>query len=216
MHKRMLAFCVAALMALAVVPAIASASPVLTENGTAVATGTSITAETDPSSPEFIFTGSNPAVNVVCTVVDMGGKVVKNSGTSIEGTIESASFKGSGGGACSGGSLGSVTVTIPALTNAGGSSHWCIKTGTKADTFEILPNACGTAGGTFTFTLHTGVGECNYTRTSALTGTYITNTVPATLTLGANQSFTRENNNIFCPSSGVLDGSLILPGFSIS
>jgi len=210
MHKKILAIC-AALVALAVVPAAASASPVLTTSaGATVATGSKLTAVNNGS---IVFTGSN-GVNVTCSSSTMGGQVKTNSGTLIEGTIESATFTGAGGGKCSSNGLGEVGVTVPGLK--AGTSHWCIKTTKTADAFELIGANCGTASGTLTFILHTAVGECQYTRTSSVTGTFTTNVVPATLTLGGEPEFTRENSNALCPSSGKLHAKYDLTGYKIS
>jgi len=213
MHKKILAIC-AALVALAVVPAAASASPVLTDTaGKAVSVGSKITATNDES---IVFTGSN-GVNVTCAHSEMTGTVHANTGTLIEGTIEGATFTGTGGGKCSSNGLGEVTVTIPALKDQGGTGHWCIKTTKTTHQWELQGRACtSTAAQTLTFILHTAVGECIYDRTTSVVGTFTTNVVPATLAMTGEPEFTRENSNVFCPSSGKLDAKYNLIDYKIS
>jgi hypothetical protein len=209
MAKKILAIC-AALVAFVALPAVASAAPELQDSsGTKVAVGSSLTATNNGN---IVFTGSN-GVNVTCSESSMGGEVKTNSGTLIEGTIKSASFTGAGGGACASNGLGAVTVTIPGLVS--GTSHWCIKTTKTADAFELIGANCGTASGTLTFVLHTEFGACSYKRTSSVTGTFTTNTVPAVLTLGGEPEFTKEEGSFLCPSSGKLDAKYNLTGYKI-
>ncbi|MGN6586940.1 MAG: hypothetical protein ACTHKT_05635, partial [Solirubrobacterales bacterium] len=94
MHKKLMMTCmaIAAFAAFVIAPA-ASASPVLTENGTAVAVGASIEGK---NTGEAIFTTT--AGNVNCSSAVLKGTVTKNSGTKITGEIPvgSATYKGTG------------------------------------------------------------------------------------------------------------------------
>jgi hypothetical protein len=199
MHKKILAIC-AALVAFVAMPAVASASPELVENGARVATGTKITAKNSGNVRLTTSIGT-----LTCTEAHMGGTLVTNSGKLVEGTIESASFTGPGGGKCEGsGFLSSYTVTAEGL-------HWCVKTtSTVADTFAIRGGGCNEATRPITFTLHGEVISCKYSR-SEVTGTYNTKTDPLTLTTGASQTFAGDaGNSGFCPSSGTLDAAFNL------
>jgi hypothetical protein len=198
MHKKILAICAAlvALGALAI-PAAASAAVTLREAGTTVATGSALLAK---GSGESIFSAGE--LTVTCTNNNMTGEVVKNNGTTVEGTIKTASFKGAEAEEkCKGSSfIGATKVDIPGLVS--GSSHWCVKNIAGEDKFELIGANCGTAAGTLTFTLTGAFINCSYTRSSAVTGTFTTTTglTATTLTLGANQTFNSEGG--FCPATG--------------
>ena len=198
MHRNILAIC-AALVAFAVAPAMASASPVLQESGVNVATGTKIVATNEGNT---IF--STNLGNVTCTGSTLTGTLTTNSGKLIEGDLESASYTGSGaGGDCTTAFAGDVKVTVTSLP-------WCIKTtSTTADTWEIRGGNCNEAARSLTFVLDfTSSGaECKYQR-SAVTGTYTTGGAQAVLTTGASQTFSGETGNSFiCPSSGNVEMS---------
>jgi len=79
-----------ALIAFAAVPALASASPVLTRAGVAVATGSAITGQ----STTVLFTTSSGTIT--CQTADLAGTLTKNNGTEVEGEITSASYTGTG------------------------------------------------------------------------------------------------------------------------
>lgn len=202
MHKRILAICAAlvALVALSI-PAAASASVTLREAGTTVPVGTKILASGDEHS---IFSGGQ--LVVTCNENSLTGTVVKNNGTTVETTIETASFKGTEADTrCNGGSLmGNTRVIIPALTNEGGTGHWCLKNITGEDKFQVIGANCGTPSGTLTFTLE-GAIVCTYTTTAAVTGTFNT-TTNATLTVTPNgTTFSKEAvSNVLCPATGAI------------
>jgi len=208
MHKKILGICVAvvAFAAFAIVPALAAASPVLTENGSAVATGKKITATSEGTS-EF----SSGFINVSCNDNWMTGTIVKNNGTEIEGTIESASFNNKNATTgltedCSS-NLGATKVTIPGLTNEGGTQHWCVISNaeTGKDKAQIVPHSCGGSGGVFTFVLNNTPGGtiCRYTRSAAINATYETGVTPATLKMEGEPEFTKEETSGFlCSGTG--------------
>lgn len=188
MSKKLIAACMAiAAFAAIVLPAAASASPVLTQEGKPVAVGTSITGQ---NTGETIFTG---AFNVRCANADLSGTVTENSGTSIKGEIPvgNASFTGTGtGGDCTS-ALGSTKVTV--------NSKLCLQTTKTADQFEVT--GCGAA---VTFTLEiTGTGPCKYS-TAAVLGEYTTAPADAKVTV-SEQEAKKEEGGFFCPSSGKLD-----------
>jgi hypothetical protein len=184
MHKKILAIC-AALVALAVVPAMASASPVLQEGGTTVATGSTITATNSGNTVLTSNLGS-----VTCTNSDMHGKVATNSGKLIEGTIESASFTNCSSWA------GSVIVTVEGL-------HWCINSGTLGS-FTLRGGGCNEGQRALKFTLHFSFGSCTFERTSSVGGTYKAGETPAKLTLTGEPEFVRTVGGFGCPSFGKL------------
>jgi hypothetical protein len=207
MHKKILGICVA-LVALGamIAPAMASASPVLTENGTAVATGVNINAtlEEGTTSKLTIVKGGEA---VVCTKSTLTGKLTKNSGTHIEGDITVASFKGSAAEEkCTTNFIGNTAVDV-------NNPSYCITAGGELakDTFQILPHLCGGTGGTFTFTLTGALGTCKYERSTAISGTFTTGGTQATLTVTGEPEFKGEATNTFpCPAQGWLDASYVL------
>jgi|SRR5215218_8213511 len=197
MHKKLITACLAlvAFAAMAVVPALASASPVLTNGSTAVTTGTKIIGKNTGNTK---FTTSLGTVE--CTNAKMTGTLTTNSGTSIEGNIETAEFNNGVGNPCTTSFLGNVTVTPKKLP-------WCLKAKSTftADTFQLSSGACA-GGGTMEFTLDsTTVGECTYvsTGTPPITGTFTTGT--GTLKTEKQGAFTKSAGGSFCPSGGELD-----------
>ncbi|MGN6557896.1 MAG: hypothetical protein ACTHLH_07765 [Solirubrobacterales bacterium] len=187
MYKRLMAgsAALAALAVFALAP-LASASPVLTENGTAVATGSSFTGK---NTGELLFTG---ALNASCNLGEFAGTVTANTGTKIKGEVPVGGAKIGGTGAsgdCTS-SLGSVQVSM--------SSKVCTETVTGSDNVSVT--GCG-ANIVFTATI-TGSGVCKYS-TASMAGAFVTN-ADATLKL-SEQEFKRTEGGAFCPSSGKLD-----------
>jgi hypothetical protein len=196
MHRKITATCLAlvAFAAMAVVPALASASPVLTEGGTAVATGKLITATQDTN-----ITLATSIGHVTCQKSTLTGTLTENSGTSIAGEITAASFTGTAANNhCS-----STLPFNPTFTVDVGNLPYCL-TSTASDAWSIRGGKCSEGAKNLTFTL-TGIFTCKYERAS-VTGTYTTGT--GTLSIGASQSFTGEaGNGGLCPGSGTLSGS---------
>lgn len=198
MHKKILAIC-AALVAFAIVPAFASASPVLTEEGKAVGATAGITATNEG---EIIFTTS--AGKVFCNKSTLSGTLTTNSGSEIAGNVENSSYTGTGeGGKCTSEFLGQITV------DTAENLPWCIKAGGKltADTFEIRGGKCSETARNLTFTLTGGLGTCRYTRAN-VTGSITTNSDTKELVIGASQTFTKEEvSSALCPTSGTITGT---------
>jgi hypothetical protein len=120
--RRKAAFSVLALAVLiGAVPRIAAASPVVTETGAAVTAGANVLATGEERA--ILTTGPT---SIECSKYSMTGQVAINTGTNIEGTIESASFANTSEEDFSS-NVGPVKVTIPGLTGAGGTQHWCIQ-----------------------------------------------------------------------------------------
>jgi hypothetical protein len=209
MAKKILAIC-AALVAFAAVPAMASASPELqTSGGVKVAVGTQIKAT---NVGNVVFTTNFG--NITCTSSTMTGEVVENSGTSIKGTIKTASFTGNHDGTTN------CVTTIPGITMvkvtpeiSSPSNHWCL-TSTVSPNFSIRGGGCSEAAKGLKFTLDLfnssteAIGSCSYERTAAsgpITGTYVPNVSPLELTVTGGNVFARLGENFLCPSSGTLD-----------
>ena len=187
MYKRFMASCTAlvALAVLALAPA-ASASPVLTESGTALAVGSSVLTK---STGGIVFTG---AFNANCSLAEAVGTVTANTGSQIKGEIPIGGTKVGGTGAsgdCTS-SLGAVAVSV--------TSKVCTETVKGTD--QVKLTGCG-GNIAFTATI-TGSGVCKYTSTS-MTGTFVTNT-DAGLKL-SEQEVKLSEGGIFCPSSGKVD-----------
>jgi hypothetical protein len=188
-------------------PAVASASPEIGETSggvfTKLATGVAIRGT---NVGETLMTDASGNVLVRCTTAQMDGTLSKNSGTEIEGTINTATFTGTGtGGACTGFFGSNATIT----TNVGNGTPWCLSVGGKlaADTFSLRGNSCANASRSITFVLDTSFGQCKYERTSAVTGTIVTDVSGQEATATATkQEFPAEAGNPFgCPSVGNLD-----------
>jgi hypothetical protein len=197
MYKRILAT-VIGLLAFAAVPAMASASPVLTENGVPVSTGAKILAT---NSGNITLTSS--IGTVTCTKSQMTGTVKTNSGSTIQGQIETASFTGSASeNRCS-----STFPFNPTFKVTPENLPWCIHTG-GGDAFTVSGGACGGTAKNLRFTLSSVLGNCTYER-AAVAGTYVTNETPVTLKVGSGQTFTRVSGSI-CPETGTLAGGWTL------
>jgi hypothetical protein len=195
--------------AFALVPAISSAHGLLDTSGgatTTVEVGKRIVGYNETGT-STIFTG--PGLTIECSETTLTGIVTANPhtlGGAVQGTIEHAYFRGSEAETKCKSSLGAATITVPALTQAGGTSHWCIKTTPETDKFVVEPHNCGGAGGEFTFLIHAGGITCGFTRAANLTGTFTTpgEHKAATWTLDENQELTKHVGGFLCPASGKL------------
>jgi hypothetical protein len=244
MSKKLITACMA-LFALAVfvLPAVASASPVATQpTGTAMAIGTKILGtnigdtilKTDPSGT------TAPSTLTECTKARMTGELTKNSGTTIEGNITTATFSGTGSTLasrpeCTGAPniLGNFIITA----NGGGTdgesvingTPWCLRATGSTDVFTLSGGACGSASTQirliFDFTKlfePTKTIECKYSRPAStpLEGTFTTDTTgDAILSMApgpteaekARTTFKGETgNSIECPSTFTLQMSFTL------
>jgi len=200
MSKTILTIC-AALVALAAlaIPTSASAAATLRENGVPLPQGAKITATQDEHT---VFEAGG--IQITCSENWFTAEVHTNDHTNgITGTITGAAFRGSEAETkCNGGSLfGALRFKIPALTNEGGTGHWCIKSIPGTDEFEILGRGCTETGGTFTWALEGNI-TCTYTRSEGIRGTFTTTSAPATLKFTGEPTFTKEApSNFFCPST---------------
>jgi hypothetical protein len=205
--------------AFALVPAMSSAHGLQdTVNGltTNVALNSKIVAYNETGT-ETEFTGSG--LTVKCSEVTMTGTVFANPHTAtgaVQGTIEHVFFRGTTedpgssepNTQCSSSLGGAATITVPGLTQSGGTGHWCLKTVPGTDNFNVEPRNCGGAGGEFTFIIHTNGLECKYKRTANIGGTFTTTKethTAATLTMTNGQEFTLEAGGFLCPAIGKLN-----------
>jgi hypothetical protein len=167
------------LAVLAALPATASASPVLTENGLTVPAGATVQA-TSIGIPLQTTSFSSDT----CKRSLMHGKVAANTGTQIE--IELSSF-----------SLSECAGSSGTFNYEGRNLPWCWRTTKSADSFELRGGKCGgTAASLTVATVIEGEkGEkiviCPYTRT-AVTGTFKTSPEDAVFTF-LEQEFTPES-----------------------
>jgi hypothetical protein len=208
MAKKILAIC-AALVAFAVVPAVASASPELqTSGGAKVATGTAIKAT---NVGNVVFTTGFGSIT--CTKAEMTGEVVENSGTSIAGTIKTAHFTGNHDNTTNCGTTIPGITMVKVTAEVSSLSHWCL-TSTPEHKWHLRGGGCAEPAKGLKFTLHLfnssteAIGSCSYERTAAsgpIIGTYVTNVSPLELTVTSGNVFTRLGENFLCPSSGTLD-----------
>ena len=218
MHKKLILACMAlaGFVAFVVLPAAASASPVLCE--------TTVGGPCDNLPPkaiitytnvgETLMTNSSGSVLTRCTTAVLEGELTTNSGTEIEGNVTSASFTGSGSENRCTATFGNSIVT-PTVT-AEGAAHglpWCIRatSAMEPDEMQIRGGNCSEASRDIRFILDVFGGvECEYQRTTAIPGTFRTDKnvgseedAQATIT---KQKFSRiRGSSLVCPSEGILD-----------
>jgi len=184
MHKKLIMTCVAiAAFAAFVIAPVASASPVLTSEGKAVAVGTSVTGS---NTGIFKFEGGG-GYTIECSSVDLAATVTGNSGTkiSLESAIGGFTTTGTAtGGDCTA-SWGPAKLTWGKL---------CFVT--AAGTDNITVTGCGT--GIALTTNITGTSICQYSAASG-TGTVTTN-ADAQITVSSLPEQRTEGSGFFCPS----------------
>lgn len=155
---------------------------------------------------QSLFQGSN-GWKVECDENILTGSVHANHDNfaNVHITIEDAWFQGKEPGTACKSTLGAAKVTVPAVTNFGGASHWCIKTVVPTDNFILEPHNCTGVGGAFTFTVHMGGIKCGFERKENIEGTFTTGDVlnkPVTLTFNPNQNFVTDKvleHSALCP-----------------
>jgi len=189
MHKKLSMVCMAIAAFAAFVIAPAAQAAVLTENGTALAVGSSFTAKNQEGT-KVKFTGG---FALECEVAHLQGTVTTNSGTVIEGKIPATSIKftNAGGLACSS-ALGATTYTF--------TNELCFKVAKGTDTLVIT--GCG---GNIVYDMTAGGVTCKY-EAASWSGTFKTNTTPAPLTIS--EQIAKEVGGLFfCPDEGKWDMS---------
>jgi hypothetical protein len=217
MHRKILGICAAlvALGALAIAPSMASAAATLQDTSGGVTTKVTgrVVADTDPGTVA-LFEGAFGKTE--CNENMFTAETIKNEPNGeFRGTITAAYFQSdlNASGTDCRSSLGELIVTIPSLTNFGGTKHWCIRTFPNSvnDEWELWGDGCGTepGSGELTFVLDFTSGmTCSYKRAGGVKGKYTTTAAthgPATLTLEGEPEFkTDTSSSIFCPASGKL------------
>lgn len=221
MSKKLSSSCMA-LFALAVfiLPAAASASPVLTHpTGTKLATGRLLKGT---SIGNFLFK-SGSTVLFECTKATYTGELTKNNGEEIEANITTATITGTGAEAvagmpeCTASTIGNFTMT----TNGGGvdentvanGTPWCLKS-TVSGSFSMRGGKCSEAARAITFALDgTAIGACHYSRSASITGTYTSDSSgDAIFSLtSAGTEFTKETGDpVLCPSGFSLEAKFTM------
>lgn len=200
MRSKLTAACLAlaAFAAMALVPAGASANPLLTDAGGTVKVGSTIEATNVGN-----ITLSSGLGNISCQSSTLTGNVTANTAGNINGDITKATFTGTGAnGHCTSTIIFNPTFTVDTAE----SLPWCLTNEGNTDNWTVRGGACNAAAKNLTFTL-TGAFTCKYTR-ATVTGTFNTTTSPATLTIGAGQTFTKEEgSSALCPETGTLSGA---------
>jgi hypothetical protein len=211
MNRKLIAACMAvAAFAAFVLPATASATndPQLTESGSLVPVG-SLVVGTPVG--ETAFTSTSGSTLVTCGSGLATGKVLKNSGGTLEGEMTTYTYSGTGAVSahnglkeCTG-SFGNAYITV---TN----TPLCIRSTPTMATHEgqIGGGGCGT-NGKVKFTIgSTTAGACEYETTSTVKGDFTTNGTETQLTVRNTQAGSGVKlikGGFLCPSSGMFKGS---------
>jgi hypothetical protein len=199
MKRRSLGLLVA-LVAIAMLPATATASPLLIEGGVAVKAGAEISATNVGNVVKTFGAG-----NLICSSSTLRMKLLANTGSAIEAEVEKATFTGTEAEGRCPGPFGPEKVTARNLP-------WCLKAGGTlgADAFELRGGKCGEAAKSITWTIDTAtIGECSYARASPLTGGFTTNGTQAHLSI-AGQELIKELGSSVCFSAFKLDATYTL------
>jgi hypothetical protein len=183
MQQKLILTCVAtAALAVFVVAPVASASPVLTSEGSVVAVGAEVKGN---NTGTFIF--DEGGYTISCEKVTLAAKVAENSGTKIQ--LEAAAgglvMTGAGAGGDCTASWGPATLTWPKM---------CFATIKGSDSLSIT--GCGSS---ITMTTNiTGVITCQYA-VGSISASYLTNQ-NATFSLSSIPLVKTEGSGAFCPS----------------
>jgi hypothetical protein len=193
MKKHAIFAALMALVAMAAVPAMASAVTLTAPAGTKLVAGSPLAA----SSSNLVFTGSN-GVELKCTENNFVGEVETNGAPTSTSKINSATFTGPGGGTCAT-NVPSLTVHV---TTVASSLPWIIHFKT-ADKWALTHPVF-----TATFTEEgVSVAHCTFTATE-VTGTYTTGAPQLVLTVGTGNFSSVEPGIATCPdATATLTGS---------
>jgi hypothetical protein len=215
MAKKLTLACMA-LVAFAafVLPATASAAndPQLTDGAGGFVSG-KVRAHNVNGSTIFYNTAKT-IEQVVCTTATMTGEITKNKESTVEGSITSSEFSGTGAvhadnglKECTG-SFGSAYITVKNLPLTIKSTPAMVN-----DEFQVT----GPAGANVKFLIgSTTAGECEYEGTNALKGDYTTGTSAtndSVLTVRDNEAGSGSKlirGGFLCPTSGLLHMSFTL------
>jgi hypothetical protein len=211
MFKKLIMSCMAlAAFAAFALPATASATnnPDLTEGEARVPVGELVQA-TNIGNTEFKATDGTTQL-VVCTKVNLTGKVTANSGGTVEGSITKSEFSGSGAvhadnnlPECTG-SFGSAYITVPKLPLT-------IRSTPAMTTDEA--QITDSSGSTVTFIIgSTTAGACEYKTASSVKADFTTGatSVVTTRNTAAGSGAAKVSGGFLCPSSGQLKMSFYL------
>jgi hypothetical protein len=210
MHRNLLKACVPllAVAAFIVLPATASASPALTSPlGTLAPVGTKFKGTTIGATRMTM--GS---VTLECTSGANSGVLLKNTGTFIEGEIQTLEVSGTAAGGDCTSALGDFKVT----TSPGNGLPYCMRTTKTADQLEIRGGSCSSAARPITYLIDftsSGV-SCDYERSTGIMATFTTTPNDATATQSEVAFSLAAGSSFFCPTSAKLDASITLENFS--
>jgi hypothetical protein len=216
MSKKIIMACMAvAAFAAFVLPASASAknTPILKDASGTVAVGAAINGT---NVGETVFWNTATSIKLAtCTTATLTGKVVKNTTGTVEGTITTFDFSGTGGvhadnglAECTG-DIGSSAVTVI-------SKPLCLRSTEAMATHEFQVGAeltgktCAEGTGNVKFLLiSTTAGECEYETASTVKGDFTTTAVGTASKLTtrdtiAGSGASKIRGGFLCPSSGML------------
>lgn len=194
-------------MAALAVPALATASPVLTyEGGEEVPTEAPMVAS---SSNLTLYNGAGTAEVFACPDNVLEGTVTANSGSEVLDEVSAASFTNSGGGlppngtACSWYYGDTVVVDQPSVP-------WCLGS-TVFGTATL--RSCGSGQLSVRTRIYSGntqiVADCHYA-TEALSLSYSV-MQPNTLTINSGQTMPKQKGSgVACPGGGAVSGSFTI------
>jgi hypothetical protein len=224
MIKKLILACMA-LVAFAafVLPATASAAntPILTDTTLpsnqidTVAVGAKVTATLATGSSADFMKTDGTTVLVSCSTADLTGTVIKNANNTVEGTISSAKFSGTGavhadnGLAECTGSFGNAYITVTSLP-------LCVRSDANMaeDEAQTVSGDCNGVENKVKFLIgSTTAGECEYESTGSIKGDFTTGTHQSIFTVRNTQAgsgSTRIRGGFLCPTSGQLRMSFVI------
>ncbi|MGN6587036.1 MAG: hypothetical protein ACTHKT_06115 [Solirubrobacterales bacterium] len=188
MHKKIMLACMAIIASVAfVIAPAASASPVLTHNGTIVPVGTKVIATNTGLVTLTLASGQE----TTCTHAKLTGEVTKNSGSVVEGSLTTKDLNGTGTSTdCTDGLLGPFGVTIGRL---------CMKVAVSPADTAVFTGCGGPVALTLNFT---GFAPCKYSR-NELQANFTTGGTQVTVTNAEEISLIEGGS--FCPAGFFLD-----------
>jgi hypothetical protein len=192
MKKHAIFAALMALVAMAAVPAMASAITLTAPAGTALKKGAPFAA----SSSNLVFTGAPSGLQLKCTENNFSGALQTGAGSSVTVGVSGATFTGTGGGACATnvpGVTAHVTpVGLPWTLHFFAADQWALTD--PAFTATITENGVS-------------IAHCTYTA-AEVTGTYTTSPNPLVFTITGGNFVRVEPGVATCPDgTGTLTGS---------
>jgi hypothetical protein len=173
--------------------------------GIRLATGNTLEAQ---NVGEARATGGSGSSLWSCNTASVTGALVKNGGGTVEADLESLSFSGTAAeGRCTS-SFGNLKITAGVENGL----PWCLRSTPvmAPDEFQLRGGKCSEAARQIRIVVDSSaIGECKYSRGSAIAGTFSTHPDDAVLTISAIE-FVKDGGGFFCPSSKWIDLSLTL------